>query len=89
VQNPAGNVRPGAPALSTSAMTKKMLAAAGENSHDAMLAQNSMQVNMQLMNLLSLGQQMFTAAMESIKQMATALAKIIKGIGKGVADLIS
>jgi len=70
-------------------LTNQVLQSANHAGKDAERAQNAMQRQMQQTNILSIGQQMFTAAMESIKSMATALAKTIKSIGKSVSDLVS
>ncbi len=68
-------------------LAEAALSAAQISSQDAIASQNAMMAQMQQMNLMSIQQQMVMAQMESIKSMATALAKTIKGVGKGVSDL--
>lgn len=57
--------------------------------NDAIASQNAMMAQMQQMNILSIQQQMVMGQMEAIKSMATALAKTVKSVGKGVSDLAS
>lgn len=65
------------------------LGAAQDSSNAAIASQNAMMAQMQQTNLMSIYQQMQMSEMESIKAMATALAKTTKSIGKGVSDLAS
>jgi hypothetical protein len=65
------------------------LSAAHESGNAAIDSQNAMMDKMQQLNVSAITQQYAMAEMESIKSMATALAKTTKSIGKGVSDLAS
>lgn len=78
---------PGGAGGDTPPLAQAALGAAQDSGNAAIASQNAMMAQMQQMNLLSIQQQMQMAQMESIKSMATALAKTIKGVGKGVSDL--